>query len=92
MAGGNSLAQAFEWMVIAMFNYMTDLSFVQSSSVQSVDITGKHPVSVRTPPTRSLTQAAAGHDLHSLLFNWMDECLFLFVGGDLFVAKVGASI
>ena len=31
-----------------------------------------------------------GHDIHALLFNWMDECLFLFAG-DLFVAKVRPS-
>ena len=31
-----------------------------------------------------------GHDMHALLFNWMDECLFLFAG-DLFVAKVRPS-
>eukprot|EP00658_Telonema_sp_P-2_P037764 TRINITY_DN27147_c0_g2_i1.p1 TRINITY_DN27147_c0_g2~~TRINITY_DN27147_c0_g2_i1.p1 ORF type:complete len:112 (-),score=28.09 TRINITY_DN27147_c0_g2_i1:198-533(-) len=37
--------------------------------------------------TESRSVTVTGHDLHALLFNWLDECLFLFAGGDLFVVK-----
>jgi len=70
---GDSLAEAFKWSAIAMFNYMTPLEYVA--------------VNPEATPAGGLTITAEGHDAQSLLFNWLDECLFVFVGGDLIVLK-----
>ena len=61
------------WSAIAMFNYMTPLEHV-----------GVNPAAT---PAGGLKITAEGHDAQSLLFNWLDECLFVFVGGDLIVLK-----
>lgn len=70
---GDSLAEAFKWSAIAMFNYMTPLEHVS--------------VNPAATPAGGLKITAEGHDAQSLLFNWLDECLFVFVGGDLIVLK-----
>ena len=62
-AWGNSLEHAFENMAPCMFNYMTDLALVKEDLKSSLD---------------SEVIEVKGHDMNSLLFNYMDELLFRF--------------
>ncbi len=57
---GESLQEAFEQSVVAMFHYITDLNTVEECSEEAI------------------TLEVAGHDVISLLFNFLDECLFQF--------------
>jgi len=66
---GSTLQEAFEWQVVAMFGYMTDLELVEEAE----------------EATR--TFEAEGHDIDSLLYNFLNEALMLFAEGELFVAK-----
>ena len=62
-AWGNSLEHAFENIIPCMFNYMTDLALVKEDPASSI---AKEVIEVK------------GHDMNSLLFNYMDEMLFRF--------------
>ncbi len=62
-AWGSSLEHAFENIIPCMFNYMTDLALVKEDSVATIE---KEVIEVK------------GHDMNSLLFNYMDEMLFRF--------------
>ena len=62
-AWGNSLEHAFENMAPCMFNYMTDLALVKEDPGFSSE---NEVIEVK------------GHDMNSLLFNYMDELLFRF--------------
>lgn len=60
--GGNTLSEAFENVGLCMMNYMTPLSGIEAHGETS----------------QQRTYKASGHDLHSLLFRWLDELLFGF--------------
>jgi len=57
---GKDLSEAFQWVILAMFNYITDLLTVD------IDDSLTHDFEVE------------GHDLHSLLYAFMDEFLYQF--------------
>eukprot|EP01132_Coremiostelium_polycephalum_P005241 gene5241-6522_t len=62
---GTTLKECFEQVVLTMFNYMVELD--------SVDLEGEDESNISTSQV-----SVSGHDLDSLLFAFMDECLFLF--------------
>jgi SHS2 domain-containing protein len=67
---GASLEVAFEQQVLAMMDLITELP--------TVDADG--------PEAREVVVEAEGHDLHSLLYNFLDEWLYQF-NAELFVCK-----
>ena len=69
---GATLEAAFENMAPCMFNYMTDLALVKEDE----DGTSGQAMEVR------------GHDMKSLLFNYMDELLFRFCTDQFCVTRV----
>lgn len=68
-AWGNTLAEAFQNVALAMYNYMTPLE-----GIEILDDSGGRTFSVE------------GHDMQSLLYNFLDELLFNFAT-DFFVCK-----
>ena len=66
-AWGDTLQEAFEQVAIAMFGYMTDLTKVEISQTEEIEV--------------------EGHDMESLLYQFLDECLFVFSAENFLVAK-----
>ena len=65
-AWGQSLEEALQQLVIALYGYMTtDMS--------------------RVEPVYSMDFAASGHDLHSLVYNLLDTCLYNFCAEPFFI-------
>ncbi|XP_072404028.1 protein archease [Chiloscyllium punctatum] len=64
---GDTLEEAFEQIVMAMFGYMTDIETVQPSTTIEVE--------------------AEGHDMLSLLYNFMDEWLYQFSAEMFFIPR-----
>lgn len=62
-----------------MFGYMTDLATVDLTDICEVEAEGKELVfTILVASLIRGTDIASGHDLDSLLFNLMDEFLFVF--------------
>ncbi|XP_067867863.1 protein archease isoform X1 [Heterodontus francisci] len=64
---GDTLEEAFEQVVMAMFGYMTDIETVQ--------------------PTTTVEVEAEGHDMMSLLYNFMHEWLYQFSAEMFFIPR-----
>ncbi|XP_078423613.1 protein archease isoform X1 [Cetorhinus maximus] len=64
---GDTLEEAFEQVVMAMFGYMTDIETVQ--------------------PITTIEVEAEGHDMLSLLYNFMDEWLYQFSAEMFFIPR-----
>ncbi len=67
-----------------MFAYMTDLAMVEEKGTETVTVEGVCVYTVYS------YQSRAGHDLESLLYNFLDELLFVFSAEPFFVPKVCA--
>ena len=77
--GGADLSEAFEQMLLSMFDYMTSLDTIGIDPGLSRTFVSeglRRPLPNRRVP--ALTTHVAGHDMHSLLYNLMDECLYIF--------------
>ncbi|XP_051892417.1 protein archease isoform X1 [Pristis pectinata] len=64
---GDTVEEAFEQAVMAMFGYMTDIETVQ--------------------PLKTLEVKAEGHDMLSLLYNFMTEWLYQFSAETFFIPR-----
>lgn len=94
------MVDAFQNMAECMLNYMTDINLIQIDPSETVQITvtGQHPSqphipslpSLHSPEHASLT-SCAGHDMESLLYNYMNELLFRFVTDSFCAVKVTIS-
>ncbi len=71
LIGGPTLKDAFEQAVLAMFNYMVDLSTVE------IDNTAEDRV-YEAEGSKSTSLTCIGHDYESLLFGLMNEFLYIF--------------
>ena len=74
---------------MGMFGYMTELDTVQEEHV--FPITAEGDVPVCTHMYTHITVIPAGHDLESLLYNYLDEFLFNFCADPFFIPKVRSS-
>lgn len=72
---GATLEAAFENMAPCMFNYMTDLALVKEDEKDADGASGEE-------------MEVKGHDMKSLLFNYMDEMLFRFCTDQFCVTRV----
>ncbi|XP_075051335.1 protein archease isoform X2 [Mixophyes fleayi] len=66
-AWGDTLEEAFEQCVMAMFGYMTDIETVEP--IDTVEVTSE------------------GHDMLSLLYNFLDDWLYKFSADQYFVPR-----
>jgi SHS2 domain-containing protein len=81
-----------------MFGYMTELDTVQEATSLTIQVEGK---SARCGILRDVVPASvsamphpftSGHDLESLLFNFLDEFLFNFSAEPFFVPMVSSNL
>lgn len=72
---------------MGMFGYMTELDTVQEERVFAIAAEGDVPVCAQ----HTLPPIPAGHDLESLLYNYLDEFLFNFCADPFFIPKVSCS-
>ncbi len=68
-----------------MFGYMTDLSKVEEKYTETVCVEGDW---CQYMCVGDINLSISGHDLESLLFNFLDELLFQFSADLFFVPKV----
>lgn len=77
-AWGSSLIHALENMSDCMFGYMTDITLVEVDDSINAPL-GYHELQVK------------GHDMHSLLFAYMDELLYKFCTDGFVIKKVSIT-
>lgn len=69
---------------VGMFGYITDLSLVEERTTETVAVSGEYWCFC----SWNQFTLYPGHDLESLLYNFLDEWLFLFSAEPYFVPKV----
>ena len=68
---------------MAMFGYMTEIETVEATSVEQITATGYY-----SNWFSSIAHLFTGEDMHSLLFHFLDEFLFLFSADPFFIPRV----
>jgi SHS2 domain-containing protein len=93
-AWGDSMKHAFENMAQCMVNYMTDISLIHEDPREQITITvAGTPALLQTISnlwrvTLVVLLYVAGHDIKSLLYNYMNELLFKFSSDSFVTARV----
>ncbi|KAM4757913.1 protein archease isoform 1-T2 [Cyanocitta cristata] len=81
-AWGDTLEEAFEQCVMAMFGYMTDTGTVEPVDTVEVEAEGEDCTSSVENYERE-----KGHDMLSLLFHFLDEWLYKFSADEFFIPR-----
>ncbi len=87
-AWGDTLEQAFENMAECMLNYMTDINLIKIDPEESQEMTViGTPFLPFADPLITL-YLLIGHDMESLLYNYMNELLYRFISDSFCAVKV----
>uniref|UniRef100_T1JD31 Archease domain-containing protein n=1 Tax=Strigamia maritima TaxID=126957 RepID=T1JD31_STRMM len=85
-SGGDSLTEAFEQAAVAMFGYMTEIDSVDMLTTETIEVEGMY-YELFPRINIFLKLFAFCHDMISLLYNYLDEFLFVFSADPFFIAR-----
>ena len=75
---GENLSEALEYLALAMFNYMSPLAGISINENVSLSVIEDEEANNANNSEGHSCLKVKGHDLHSLIYSYLDEWLYVF--------------